>query len=196
MSEQWQDEWQPVIDAIGRQFGSDEIVLGADRVEAGSVRRYVEPLEFGSPLHHDAEAARAAGYPDIIAPYTSILSYSVPAMWHGGEDPLFDSDERDAQPARSPINNEDLGIGPKTTGFFATDMSLEFVRPIHVGERVGRRGNRLVGCSPKETSVGRGAFLVWESELVTEDGEVVASMRTGTFAYVPHEKTGPTMETA
>jgi hypothetical protein len=187
MAEVWQDEWQPVVEAIGQQFGSGGLVLGADRVEAGSIRRYVEPLEFGSALHHDKAAAQAAGWPDIIAPYTSILSFSVAPMWRPGEAPLFDSDDRNAQPARSPINDAGLPMGPKTTGFFATEMSLEFRRPIHVGERVGRRGNKLVGCSPKQTSVGRGAFLTWESELVTEEGEVVASMRTGTYAYVPNE---------
>ena len=35
--------------------------------------------------------------------------------------------------------------------------------------------------------MGRGAFMTWESELVTDSGEVVAR-RTGTFAYDPAEE--------
>jgi hypothetical protein len=35
--------------------------------------------------------------------------------------------------------------------------------------------------------MGRGAFLTWESELVTDTGEVVAFVRTGTYAYNPRE---------
>jgi acyl dehydratase len=63
---------------------------------------------------------------------------------------------------------------------------MDFVRPVAVGERVGRRGRKLVSCKPKETSMGRGAFITWESELVTGDGDVVAYVRTGTYAYNPH----------
>ena len=34
--------------------------------------------------------------------------------------------------------------------------------------------------------MGRGAFLTWESELVTDSGDVIARVRTGTYAYNPH----------
>jgi hypothetical protein len=59
-----------------------------------------------------------------------------------------------------------------------------------VGERIGRRGRKLLACVPKETSVGRGAFLTWESEMVTGTGEVVARMRSVAFAYVPRPAAG------
>jgi N-terminal half of MaoC dehydratase len=182
----WQDEWQPLIDAVGRDFGDGTTVWGADVIERGTIRRYVESLEIESALHHDPDVARAHGHRDVIAPYTAGLSFSLPAMWRPGEPTLYDDPDPDAQPARSPINNQDMPLGPRTTGFFATDMSADFVRPLTVGERVGRRGNRLVSCVPKETSMGRGAFLTWESELVTESGEVVARLRNGTYAYNPH----------
>jgi hypothetical protein len=55
------------------------------------------------------------------------------------------------------------------------------------GERIGRRGKRLLSCTPKETAVGRGAFMTWESEVVTETGEVVGRIRIGTYAYVPKD---------
>lgn len=185
MSDTWKQDWQPLVDAVGTEFGDGTVAFGADAVEVGTIRRYLEPLEIDCPLHYDVEVARAHGYPDIIAPYTATMVYSVAAMWQPGDPPLYDSAERNAQPARSPINNEDMPLGPKTTGFFATDISMEFVRPLVVGERVGRRGRKLVACSPKQTSMGRGAFLTWESELVTADGETVAYVRTGTYAYNP-----------
>lgn len=186
MGGSWQDEWQPLVDAVGTDFGDDNMTFGADVVERGTIRRYIEPLEIDSPLHHDAEFARAHGYADVIAPYTAALPFSVPAMWRPGDPPLYSDPDPDAQPARSPINNQDMPLGPKTTGFFATDISIEFVRPLVVGERVGRRGQLLVSCSPKETSMGRGAFLTWQSEVVTDGGEVVAYVRTGTYAYNPY----------
>ncbi|GAA2853160.1 hypothetical protein GCM10010517_10970 [Streptosporangium fragile] len=187
-TENWQAEWEPVIAAIGRDF-SPEVRMGADAVERGAIRRYLEPLEFDCALHTDPEAARAAGFDDVTMPYTGVVAWTIPPMWQPGER-LFDSDDRDAQPVRSPINNQEMTLGPKTTGFFATDISLDFLRPVVAGERIGRRSNRLLSCVPKETSVGRGAFLKWESDVVTETGEVVARIRIGTYAYIPKNESG------
>lgn len=182
----WQADWQPLVEAVGRDFGDGSTVWGADLVERGTIRRFAEPLELSSGLHYVPEIARAHGFPDVIAPYTAAMSFSVPAMWRPGEPTLYSDPAPDAQPDRSPINNQDMPLGPRTTGFFATDISMEFVRPAVVGERVGRRGQRLVSCVPKQTSMGRGAFLTWESELVTDSGEVIARVRTGTYAYNPY----------
>jgi hypothetical protein len=56
----------------------------------------------------------------------------------------------------SPTDNQEMTLGPKTTGYFATEVEIDFFRPVVVGERVGRRSRRLMSCVPKETSVGRG----------------------------------------
>jgi acyl dehydratase len=181
----WRRDWDGVVAAVGRDFSDGTAVYGADPVAPADIRRFLEPLEFGCPLHDDRAAARAAGYADVILPYTAVLSWSLPAMWSPGDPPLFDDDERNAQPARTPLSNPELGSAPPTTGFFVTDLELDFVRPVTAGERVGRRGRRLLSCTPKETSVGRGAFLNWEIELIAGDGEVIGRMRTGTFAYLP-----------
>ena len=49
-----------------------------------------------------------------------------------------------------------------------------------------RRGARLAACEPKETKIGRGAFLTWESEIVNPRLEVVARLRTTFYRYNPH----------
>jgi hypothetical protein len=116
--------------------------------------------------------------------------YTLPAMWSPGSPTLFESAERDAQPARSPINNDDPGPAPRTKGFFATDIELDFFRPVLLGERLGARGRKLLSCLPKQTRVGRGAFCVFETEIVSDRGDVVARMRTGTYAYDPHPAPG------
>jgi hypothetical protein len=188
VTDTWEDEWQPLVEAVGRDFADGTTTYGADRVELGTIRRFVESLEIDSPLHFDAAVAQANGYADVIAPYSQLLSYSIPAMWQPGEATLYGDADADAQPARSPINNQDMPLGPKTTGFFATDIEIDFLRPAVVRERIGRRGHKLVACTPKQTSMGRGAFLTWQSELVTEAGEVVALLRTGTYVYVPREE--------
>ena len=76
----WKLEWQEVIDAAGRDFSDGKVHYGADAVEAGAIRRFLEPLEFDCALHYDADVARQHGYPDITAPYTATMSWAMPAM--------------------------------------------------------------------------------------------------------------------
>jgi acyl dehydratase len=187
-ADDWRAEWQGMIDAIGSDFSDGRVRYGVDRIEPAAVRRYIEPLEWDCPLHYDADIARAFGHPDVIAPYSVLLSFTMPAMWSPGHDPIFEDADANAQPTRSPINNPRRGPAPATTGFFVTDMEIDFLRPVIVGERLGRRGNRLVACVPKETAVGRGAFSTWESEIVDENGDVVARLRNQTYAYDPRPK--------
>lgn len=183
--ERWQNDWDPVVAAIGTDFLDGAVVWGADAVERGAVRRYLEPLELACDLHTDPEAALAAGFSDITMPYTGVIAWTLPAAWAPGE-VLFDSADRDAQPVRTEINNADMPIGPKTTGFFGTDIEVDFLREVVAGERLGRRGKTLLTCVPKETGVGRGAFMTWQSDVVTESGDLVGRIRIGTYAYVPH----------
>jgi hypothetical protein len=180
----WKATWAPMIAAVGTDLSQGGALRGADPIERSAIRRYLEPLELDCPLHYDPEVARAHGFNDVTAPYTSVLTFTIPAMWQPGR-PLFTSNERDAQPAYSPINGDELRIAPELTGFFATDIEMDFVRPPVAGEHLSRRGQLLLSCSPKWISVGRGAFLTLEAEVVTDDGEVIGRVRNTVFAYEP-----------
>ena len=183
-ADDWTATWQPMLDAVGTDLSQGRIVRAADPIERSTVRRYLEPLEFDCALHYDVEVARRHGHPDVTAPYTSVLTFTIAPMWGPGQ-VLFTSNERDAQPSSSPINGDDLRVAPHLTGFFATDIEMDFIRPPAVGEWLSRRGNVLLSCAPKWISVGRGAFMTLESEVVTEGGEVVGRVRNTVFAYEP-----------
>lgn len=187
MSEDWKVAWQPMIDAIGTDFSDGEVRLGADIVEKGLVRRFLEPLEFDNELHYDESVAKQNGYDDVIAPYSSLLTWTLPPYWNPGEK-LFVQDGRDAQPENSPVTATFIDIAPETTGYFWTNVEVDYIKPIVVGDRLTRVGEVLTSCIPKETSVGRGAFLIWESRVVNEQ-EDVAVVRIETFNYNPHLKT-------
>jgi hypothetical protein len=193
MSETWQDAWQPVMDAVGQDLGDGATRFGPDAVELGSIRRWMESLEFDCALHYDRETAVEYGYSDVTAPYTSIVTFAIPATWIPGRD-VFTSADRDAQPAFTPISKPDLALAPPTTGFFATGIEIDFLRPAVNGDRIGSRGFRLLSCVPKETSVGRGAFLTWQSELVDEEGNVLIRQRTATYAYNPFAAASDALE--
>lgn len=184
MNDNWKSAWQPLIDWIEQEDQELDVSWGADPIEQGAVRRYLEPLEFDCPLHYDREVARAQGYEDIIAPYTSLLSFSLPALWSAGES-LFTVAERNAQPDSRSLRPPLPAQAPAFAGYFATDMDFEFIRPALVGETLGKRGPRIVSCVAKETRVGRGAFIALEYDIITVEAEVIALLRTGLFCYNP-----------
>lgn len=181
----WQDAWQPLIAEIGKEFGSADTLWGADTVEAGAIRRYLEPLEFDCPLHDDADFARQQGYDQIIAPYTAIPSLAVPPYWVPGQQ-LFTHAGRDSQPQIQSLQPPLPAAAPPFSGYFATDVEFDFLRPVEIGERLGKRGRRLLDCQPKQTQVGRGAFCTIESDFVSDRGDIVARMRVSLFCYNPH----------
>lgn len=176
-----------MIAAVGRDFDERPRVFIADRIETSAVRRWLEPLEFDCALHYDREVARRHGYDDIVVPVAALPTFSLEPMWRPG-DVLFDCDARDAQPARSAITGIRCGLEPPTTGFFATDIEFEYLRTVTVGECLMKHGALLVACEPKETRVGRGAFITWQSQLINEDLEVVARTRTTLFRYNPRSE--------
>ncbi|MCX8497077.1 MAG: MaoC family dehydratase N-terminal domain-containing protein [Akkermansiaceae bacterium] len=186
MGNDWKAAWQPLMDAVGQDFSEGRVVNGADVVTAATIRRYLEPLEFDCPLHYDADVAKEFGYDDVIAPNTSIQTFSLPPMWAPGQT-IFENVDRNAQPATTAIAGFKSPLEPPTTGFFATDYEAEYLLPVTVGDRLYRHGAKLVNCLPKETKVGRGAFLTWEMEIRNQRNEVVARTRSTWLRYNPHE---------
>ena len=184
MSDDWKKEWQPMIDSIGKDFSNGEERWGADAVEKGAIRKFLEPLEFDCPLHYDQTIATEYGYSDLIAPYSSLLSWVIPPYWIPGQT-LFPSSERNSQPSRSPVTGIKTDIAPPTTGYFATNLEIDYIKPITVGDQLCRKGYVLRSCVPRETKVGRGAFMVYESEIFNQKGDLIAKTRVETYSYNP-----------
>ena len=177
MKGDWAHAWQPMVDAVGRDFGEGRTEVWGETIEASMVRRYIEPLELDSKLHSDAAFARAHGYADIVVPSTAIASFAMPLLWNPGDSPLFDDAARDAQPTRSHIGGVRFGLEPPTTHFFGVDAEADYLLPVVVGDRLCRRGALLLSCKPKETRVGQGAFISWQTEVI--NGIVTVTIEAG-----------------
>jgi len=180
----WAAGWQRLQQEVGREFDERPVTFSADRVEAGAIRRYLEPLEFDCPLHYDRDVAIAHGYAHIVVPTSALPTFAMAPMWRPGE-VLFGSDDRDAQPTSTPITGILTGLEPATSGYCATNYDVEYFDSAVVGDRLARHGAKLVACEPKETKVGRGAFLTWQSQIVNERLDVVARLQTTFFRYKP-----------
>ena len=48
-------------------------------VERGRIRFFAKVLGFGDPVHHDVDAARAAGHPDLVAPPSFVMALDADA---------------------------------------------------------------------------------------------------------------------
>ena len=74
----------PVNDqAVGKRYEPVTYAVGREKI-----REYAKAVGETNPIHLDLEAARAAGYSDVVAPPMFAVVYSGPAL----EPALFDPD--------------------------------------------------------------------------------------------------------
>ena len=186
MADNWQAAWQGTIDAVGGDFSGGVTSTALDQIEMGAVRKFLEPLELDCPLHYDADAAKQHGYRNILAPVAGISSTWLDAgLWRPGMGSRYPQAHPHVDIPRARAEDVPEPPVPDTTAAFATDIEIEYFEPAVVGDRLTVRGRKLLSCVPRETRVGRGAFMVWEREVVNQDGVRVALLRNGGYSYVP-----------
>lgn len=152
--------------------------VGAEPVSEVGIRRYVEAHELGSPLFHDREQARAAGHPDIIAPWSMLLTMAMGAYWKPGEPTI-------APGMWPPFAWGELALpgGEMVT----SDVELEFFDALQLGDIV-HSAYRIVRFTPKTTRVGSGDFIDLEIDFTNQHGRRIAVERCTVFRYMPHAK--------
>jgi acyl dehydratase len=79
------------------------------------VRDFATSIGERSPLCHDVEAARAVGYPDLVAPPTFPVVFTMPLIEEFLRDP---------------------GFGWRFEGTVHGDQKITFSRPIHAGDEL------------------------------------------------------------
>jgi acyl dehydratase len=61
--------------AIGKEYPAVSYEVGREKI-----REYAKAIGAGNPVHHERDAARAAGYRDVVAPPMFCVVYSAPAI--------------------------------------------------------------------------------------------------------------------
>ncbi len=69
-------------EAVGKGYPPVTYEVGREKI-----REYANAIGATNPVHHDREAARAAGYRDVVAPPMFCVVYSGPALGPGIVDP-------------------------------------------------------------------------------------------------------------
>jgi acyl dehydratase len=128
---------------IGRSFGPFEPY----QVGREKVREFATAIGERSAFCHDPEAARAAGHPDVVAPPTFPVVFTMPKIEAVLREP---------------------GFGWRFEGTVHGDQKIFFSRPIHAGDELVTTV-RLEGL---RTRAGT-HMLTLRCECATTDGEPV-----------------------
>ncbi|MGI5165366.1 MaoC family dehydratase N-terminal domain-containing protein [Spirillospora sp. CA-253888] len=128
-------------DFIGRSFPPSEPY----EVSRIKIREFADAIGDRNPVYRDAEAAKAAGYPDVIAPPTFPIVVSL------GGPGLADPD----------LN---LNYAMVVHG----EQRFEYTRPIQAGDIV-----TCTSTITEIRSIGNNEKMVIETEIATVDGEPI-----------------------
>ena len=185
--------WDDLIAAIGQDFSGGEVTVAADPIDRSMIRRYCEPLEDDCPLYYDEEVAKRHGYKGIIVPWSAVTSFATQAIWNPGDQTKWPMADKDYTATIRPAGERTERRAPplpmpKTNAGFATDVEIEYLLPVYIGDRLSSRGRKLVSVTLRETRVGYGAFQVSEGEIINQRGEVVAKTRNGSYSYIAGAK--------
>jgi acyl dehydratase len=128
---------------VGRSYPPSAVY----EVGRGKIAEFAAAIGETDPVHHDPEAARAAGYPDVIAPPTFVIALTLEAANVVLGDPQVSLDYSRV------VHGE---------------QRFTHHRPI-------RAGDRLVATTTIEAvrSIGGNDLLTTRVDVATEDGEPV-----------------------
>lgn len=131
---------------VGRE--SEPVVV---EVEKNAIRRFAEALGDPNPIHVDEAAARAAGYPSIVAPPTFPVALA--------------SNERFR-------HSLDLG----TRSILHGEQSFEYARPIFAGDRITVR-SKVADVQERAGASGAMDVILIEDEGRDDANELVFRTR-------------------
>jgi acyl dehydratase len=135
----------PDVSFVGRALPQSEPY----RVGREKIREFALAIGEGAPVCHDVKAARAAGHPDVVAPPTFTVTFTMPLIEAFLRDPAF---------------------GWDYSRMVHGDQSITLHRPIHGGDE-------LVTTIHVEDLMTRGGshMLTLRCEVADTDGAPVAT---------------------
>ncbi len=180
--------WKDLEDAVGQDFSDGEVHWGVEPLDWSAIRRICEVVEMDFPLFYSDEQAKKHGYKGIFCPASHVQNLTGQGLWRPGDPTRWPVSERNYRSNGAGQERNRPVPAPKTTAAFATDREIEYIKPVYIGDRLGSRGRKLISVAIRETSVGHGAFTIFETEWLNQHNEVVALSRSGGYQYNPHPK--------
>ena len=155
-----------------------------DEVNQAMIRHWIDAMGDENPVYVDEKAARANGFPGVVAPPTMLQAWVMRGYLSqkGGEwkAPRDESGETSAQEQLFDVFNA-AGF----TSVVATNCDQEYTRPIVLGDRL-TVSSVIDSVSPeKHTGLGDGHFVTTRLEFTDQHGERVATMRFRILRFRP-----------
>ncbi|MBN9737386.1 MULTISPECIES: MaoC family dehydratase N-terminal domain-containing protein [unclassified Pseudonocardia] len=126
--------------------------VGPYQVGREKIREFAVAIGDGDPLFHDLDAARAAGHPDLVAPPTFPVCFTMPVIEEFLKDPAF---------------------GWDYTRMVHGDQHIAYRRPIRAGDEL----TTVVHVDELRTRAGN-HMLTLRCEVSDATGEPVATTRS------------------
>jgi hydroxyacyl-ACP dehydratase HTD2-like protein with hotdog domain len=133
-------------------------------LDAVTIGRYAITIGATDPRHYDSEAARSAGYPDVVAPPNLLAAV---AEWGIG------TPEADLQTDGTPDDGEmPLGDGELGLRVMGAGEEMELVTPVTAGTELVLE-TTLEAVTPKQTRSGPCVFVTTLNTFTAADGAVL-----------------------
>ena len=178
------DAYQARLKAFeGRSAGA--ATEGPDAVNQAMIRHWVEAMGDENPVYTDEEAARAEGFPGVIAPPTMLQAWIMrgyKATAELAEARAAGRRSEGATPADELMHVLDEG---GFTSVVATDCEQQYLRPVVLGDRLSASSS-IESVSPeKHTALGVGHFVTTLLSFTDQAGLPVAAMRFRILKFRP-----------
>lgn len=175
-----------------------------DAVNQAMIRHWAEAMGDENPVYVDEAAARANGFPGVIAPPTmlqawvmrgyraSIEAEATRARRAGASAPAPPAEGTAAAGSRPGPSAQDelLGLldGAGFTSVVATNCEQRYGRPLVLGDRLTVSSTIESVSERKATGLGDGHFVTTRLDFTDAAGEPVATMRFRILKFRPRPK--------
>jgi acyl dehydratase len=137
-------------EAIGKEWPATTYEVGKEKI-----REYATVIGFDNPVYFDREAAKAAGYRDVVAPPMFAVVYSSPAVAPAMFDPA---------------------VGMNFAAMVHGGQEFEWSEPACAGDEI----NSTAKCLDISEKDGKG-FYIFETNSVNQNG---AQVVRGTWTLI------------
>ena len=178
-------DWSATESFVGQDILL-EPKLGIEPVDQSAIRRQLEVLEMDCPLHLDDAVAKAHGHDGVFAPFHMVQTFQVSSLWEPGMPSIWTTDDPHFAVGGTGRSGRTTPVPTPGTAGFVTDLEVEYLRPLYLGDRVSQVSQKLLNVNPRRTRVGDGAFLTYESMFENQRGEPVARQSMTNYSYIPN----------
>jgi uncharacterized OB-fold protein/acyl dehydratase len=159
---------------------------GPDAVNLPMIRHWVEAMGDQNPVYVDDDAARAAGFPGIIAPPTMLQAWIMRGLRASQA-----ADAARAAGGSGDSPSDELMAVLDEAGFtsvVATNCDQHYNRPLVPGDHLEVSSTIDAVSSEKETGLGTGHFVTNRLEFRDQNGDQVATMLFRILKFKPRSR--------